>query len=66
VKAVSFFQWLAQISQSTAPPGQPFTAQWLYVAMALVIPGIIGVALAIAMKVIEKAFGFKLGGGGGI
>ena len=60
---MDFFPWLTQISQSTAPPGQPFSPQWLYVAMALVIPALIGAVWAVILKVVEKAFGIKLGGG---
>ena len=60
---MDFFPWLTQISQSTAPPGQPFSPQWLYVAMALMIPALIGAVLAGILKVVEKTFGIKLGGG---
>jgi len=60
---MSFFHWLTQISQSLAPPEQPFAAQWLYVAVALVMPAVLGGALAIILRVIEKAFGIRLGGG---
>ena len=60
---MSFFPWLANISQSAAPPGQPFSPQWLYVVMALVIPVVIGAGLAGILKVIEKTFGVRLGGG---
>ena len=58
-----FFSWLTNISQSSAPPGQPFSPQWLYVAMALVIPALIGAGLAGILKAIEKTFGVRLGGG---
>ena len=60
---MEFFSWLTRISQSSAQPGQPFSAQWLYVAMALVIPALIGAVLAGILKTIEKTFGIKLGGG---
>jgi hypothetical protein len=60
---MEFFSWLAKISQSAAPPGQPFSAQWLYVAMALVIPALIGAVLAGILRAIEKACGIRLGGG---
>jgi hypothetical protein len=60
---MEFFSWLEKISQSTAPPGQPFSAQWLYVAMALVIPAVVGAVLAGILRVIEKTFGIRLGGG---
>jgi hypothetical protein len=60
---MEFFSWLAKISQSVAPPGQAFSAQWLYVAMALVIPAAIGVVLAGILRVLERAFGIRLGGG---
>ncbi|MFP3868518.1 MAG: hypothetical protein ACLFUU_10195 [Desulfobacteraceae bacterium] len=58
--------WLAEISQSAAQPGQPFASQWLYVALALVIPVLLGLVLACFMKVIEKAWGMKLGGAGSV
>jgi hypothetical protein len=60
---MDFFTWLIQISQSTAPPGQPFSSQWWYVAMALVMPVLIGVVLAGILKILEKTFGIRLGGG---
>jgi hypothetical protein len=60
---MNILQWLTTISQSTAPPGQPFVPSWGYIAMALVIPGIIGVILAAILKVIEKVFSIRLGGG---
>ncbi|MDD3579499.1 MAG: hypothetical protein PHW74_00600 [Desulfobacca sp.] len=58
-----FLAWLAEISQSAAPPGQPFAPQWLYVALALVIPALVGVGLAFFMNAIERASGMKFGGG---
>ncbi len=61
---MDFFHWLTQISQSAAPSGQPFSPQWWYVAMALLIPALIGGVLAGILKALEKAFGIKLGGGG--
>jgi len=60
---MSFFPWLANISQSAAPPGQSFSPQWLYVVMALAIPVLIGAGLAGILKIIEKTFGVRLGGG---
>lgn len=60
---MDFFVWLTKISQSSAPPGQPFSPQWWYVAMALVIPAVIGGVLAGILKVLEKTFGIRLGGG---
>jgi hypothetical protein len=60
---MDFFAWLTQISQSAAPPGQPFSPQWLYVIMALVIPAVVGAVLALILKIIEKTFGIRLGGG---
>jgi hypothetical protein len=60
---MDFFSWLTRISQSAAAPGQPFSAQWLYVAMSLVIPALIGAILAGILRVLERAFGIKLGGG---
>jgi len=43
---MDFFHWLSQVSQSAAPPGQPFSAQWQYVALALLIPVLLGGILA--------------------
>jgi hypothetical protein len=60
---MEFFSWLNKISQSAAPPGQHFSAQWLYVAMVLAIPALIGVISAGILRVLEKAFGIRLGGG---
>ena len=60
---MDFFAWLTQISQSASPSGQPFSAQWLYVIMALVIPAVIGTVLAVILKIIEKTSGVRLGGG---
>ena len=60
---MAFLSWLAEISQSAAAPGQPFAAQWLYIAMALVIPALIGAILAGILRILEKAFGIRLGGG---
>ena len=60
---MDFFPWLTKISQSSAPPGAPFSPQWLYVAMALVMPALVGAVLAGILRVLEKTFGIKLGGG---
>jgi len=60
---MDFFSWLPKISQSMAPPGQPFSPQWWYVVMALVMPFLIGVVLAGILRALEKTFGIKLGGG---
>lgn len=60
---MDFFHWLSQISQSTVPPGQPFVPQWQYVALALLLPALLGAILAGILKALEKAFGVKLGGG---
>jgi len=60
---MTFFSWLSNISQSAAPPGQSFAPQWLYVAMTLVIPTLIGAVLSIIFKALEKTFGIRLGGG---
>ncbi len=60
---MEFFTWISQISQSAAPPGQPFSAHWWYVVMALVIPVLMGVVLAGILRLLEKALGMKLGGG---
>jgi len=35
---MTFWQWLAAISQSTAPAGQPFAPHWSYVALAVGLP----------------------------
>jgi hypothetical protein len=61
---MNFLSWLSEISQSMAPPGQPFSPQWWYVAMALVLPLLMGVVLAGILRVLEKTFKTKLGGGG--
>lgn len=60
---MDFFTWISQISQSAAPPGQPFSPQWRYVVMALVIPVLMGLGLAGILRVLEKALGMRLGGG---
>ena len=60
---MTFWQWLAAISQSTAPAGQPFAPHWSYVALAVVLPVAFGLILALSLKGIEKIFGVKLGGG---
>ncbi|MGA7563000.1 MAG: hypothetical protein WBW55_07335 [Desulfobaccales bacterium] len=60
---MAFWQWLTAISQSAAPAGEPFAPHWPYVALALVAPLIIGLILALMLKVIENIFGIKLGGG---
>jgi hypothetical protein len=60
---MTLWQWLAAISQSTAPVGKPFAPHWAYVTLALVMPGAIGLILALILKGIEKIFDVKLGGG---
>lgn len=60
---MAFFQWLNVISQSTAPGGKAFAASWVYVALALLLPLVIGAAFAGLIRVIEKTSGIKLGGG---
>jgi hypothetical protein len=60
---MDIFHWLSQISQSTAPPGQPFAPQWQYVVLALLTPALLGAILAGILKALEKAFGVRLGGG---
>ena len=60
---MNFFSWLANISQSAAPPGEPFAPHWLYVVMALVIPVVIAAVLAGILRALEKIFGIRLGGG---
>jgi hypothetical protein len=60
---MTFWQWLAAICQSTAPAGEPFAPQWSYVALAVVMPVAFGLILALSLKVIEKIFDVKLGGG---
>jgi hypothetical protein len=60
---MNFFSWLTAISQSAAPPGQPFAPQGLYVAMAVVLPALMGAVLAALLRGLEKALGIRLGGG---
>jgi hypothetical protein len=60
---MNFWQWLAAIYQSAAPAGQPFAPHWGYVILALVIPGALGLILALILKALEKIFSVKLGGG---
>jgi hypothetical protein len=60
---MTFWQWLAAISQSTAPAGQPFAPHWSYVALAVGLPVAFGLILALGLKAIEKIFNLKLGGG---
>ena len=60
---MSLLTWLTNISHSAAPPGQSFAPQWLYVAMALVIPALIGAGLVGILRALEKTFGIRLGGG---
>lgn len=60
---MGFWQWLAALSQSTGGPGQPFTAQWQYVVIALVAPAIIGLTAAGIIILVEKIFGLRLSGG---
>ncbi|HAY22619.1 MAG TPA: hypothetical protein DCY27_10740 [Desulfobacterales bacterium] len=57
-------QWLAEISQSAAGPAQPFIPQWQYVASALVIPVVLGIALYGVIVLIEKICHIRLSGGG--
>ena len=58
------FHWLAAISASTAPPGQPFQASWAYVATAVLAPALIGLAAAFIIMALERIGGVRLGGGG--
>ncbi|MGB7913546.1 MAG: hypothetical protein WCF59_15120 [Desulfobaccales bacterium] len=60
---MAFWQWLTAMSQSASPAGELFAPHWPYVALALVAPLIIGLILALILKVIENIFGIKLGGG---
>lgn len=60
---MAFFQWLNAISQSSAPAGKAFAASWGYVALALLLPLVIGAAFAGLIRAIEKVGGIKLGGG---
>ena len=60
---MNFFTWLTNISQSVAPPGEPFSPQWLYVVMALAIPVVLAALLAGILRALEKTFGIRLGGG---
>jgi hypothetical protein len=61
--SMGFWQWLTAISQSAGGPGQPFTAHWQYVAMALVAPAFLGAVAAGLIILAEKVFGIKLSGG---
>jgi hypothetical protein len=60
---MGFWQWLTAISQSSASSGQPFTAQWQYVTVALVAPVILGLVGAGLIILVEKVFGIRLSGG---
>lgn len=60
---MGLWQWLAAISQSAGGPGQPFTAHWQYVALALAAPALIGLAGAGIIILLEKIFGIRLSGG---
>ena len=60
---MTFWQWLAVISQSAAPAGKPFAPHWAYVTLALVIPVALSLILTLTLKGIEKILGVKLGGG---
>ncbi len=60
---MGLFQWLNSISPSVAPAGQPFTPSWTYVALAVILPVVIGAAFAGLIRIIEKACGIRLGGG---
>jgi hypothetical protein len=60
---MNFFSWLTNISQSAAPPAEPFSPQWLYVVMALVIPVVLAAVMAGILRALEKTLGIRLGGG---
>jgi hypothetical protein len=60
---MGIWQWLTAISQGAGGPGQPFTAQWLYVVTALVAPVLIGLTAAGIIMLVEKIFGIRLSGG---
>lgn len=60
---MGLWQWLTAISASAAGPGQPFAAQWQYVAVALLAPALIGLLGAGAIILLEKIFGCRLSGG---
>lgn len=60
---MEWWNWLTRISQSAAPAGEPFSPQGWYVALALLLPVISGALLAGLIKLLEKAFGLRLGGG---
>jgi len=60
---MTLWQWLAAVSQSTAPAGEPFAPHWSYVALAVVLPVAFGLMLALGLKGIEKIFAVKFGGG---
>lgn len=59
----TYLQWLASISASTAGPGEPFQASWLYVAVALSAPVLIGLLAAGIQRVVEKFGGARRLGG---
>jgi ABC-type phosphate transport system permease subunit len=58
---MTFGDWLAAISQSTAPAGKSFGPHWAYVILSLMIPGALGLIMASILKAVEKIFGIKLG-----
>ena len=60
---MNFFGWLADISKSAAPAGESWSPGWLYVVMALVIPVGLGAILAGIIRMLEKTFRIRLGGG---
>jgi len=60
----TLMHWLAAISLPAGGPGQPFQASWQYVATALMAPALIGLAAALVIMLLEKAFGTRMGGGG--
>jgi hypothetical protein len=60
---MNFWSWLTNISQSAAPPGEPFAPQWQYVAMALLLPALMGAVLAAILRALEKVLKIRLGGG---
>jgi hypothetical protein len=60
---MGIWQWLAAISLSAGGPGQPFSAHWQYVVIALAAPVLIGLGAAGVIILVEKIFGIRLTGG---
>lgn len=60
---MDWWLWLRQISQSAAPPGEPFSPQGWYVALSLLVPLFLGVLVAGLLRIMERVCGTRLGGG---